>query len=198
MFVAIAAGAGHGLALCLDGVVVGWGVTTMRRSPLPRSRRQTRRHLGGERHSLALNASGKVVCLGNNSFGRRTFPRALPTSSPFKLALSQPRPLRGDGVLLAGAMPPASGTFPHCCYERVMALSAGDGHSAAAIALGGLPQFLGLARSLSRQQAVGRAECQCLGALPFGLTSGSLTERMSPGHQSLSDASRILKRRGLP
>ena len=167
--VAIAAGADHGLALRLDGTVVGWGSNNYAQITVPITATNLVAISAGERHSLALNASGKVFAWGNNSFGQTNIPASVTNIIAIQAGRYHNLALRGDGVLLAWGSNASGERDIPTAATNVMALSAGDGHSAAAIALGGLPQFLGLARSLSApagQSVVLNANA--LGALPFG------------------------------
>jgi hypothetical protein len=74
---AVAAGAGHILALKNDGTVVGWGNNNSGQTSIPANLSGVIAIATGMDHSVALKTDGTVVAWGDNYYGQTTVPNGL-------------------------------------------------------------------------------------------------------------------------
>ena len=75
--VAIAAGAGHSLALLSTGAVVGWGSNASGESNVPEAAiHDVIAVAAGYSHSMALTSAGRVLVWGGNAAGQGNVPEA--------------------------------------------------------------------------------------------------------------------------
>jgi alpha-tubulin suppressor-like RCC1 family protein len=103
--IAIESGYVHGLALKLDGTVVGWGAVPndwdSGQADIPVGLTDVVTIAGGFFHSLALKADGTVVAWGDNSDGQTDVPVDLINPVAIAGGLDYSLALRSDGTVVA-------------------------------------------------------------------------------------------------
>jgi len=129
--VAIAAGAGHILALTADGTVVAWGDNSSGQTDVPTGLTNVVAIAAGEVHSLALTADGTVVAWGDNSYGQTSVPTGLTNVMAIAAGALHSLALRVDGTVVGWGYNGYGQTNVPANLENVVAIAAGAFHGLA-------------------------------------------------------------------
>ena len=98
--IALAAGAGHALALLANGTVAAWGDNACGQTTVPGSASGVVRIAAGERHSLALRDDGALVAWGSSYLGQGVVPAGLSNVVEIAAGLMHNVALRADGTVV--------------------------------------------------------------------------------------------------
>ncbi|MBI5801273.1 MAG: protein kinase [Verrucomicrobia bacterium] len=135
--VAIAAGAGHSLALRDDGVVVAWG-SNVSSAGAPAGQARVPAGLGeviaiaaGHEHSLALRADGTVAAWGANTHGQCAVPSGLREIIAIAAGGQHSLALRADGKVVAWGERAHNACSVPKNLPPIIALAAGGTHTIA-------------------------------------------------------------------
>lgn len=111
---AIAAGAGHTLAVRVDATVAAWGDNSFGQTNVPAGLGSVTAIAAGRFHTLALKADGTVVAWGGNANGQTTVPPGLIGVKAIAAGYYHSVALKSDGLVVAwGAGTSATGSAPH-------------------------------------------------------------------------------------
>jgi hypothetical protein len=127
--IAVAAGAGHNLALRSNGVVTAWGNNFYGESTVPTNLTDVVSVAAGFYHSLAVKRDGSVAMWGDNTYGQITnAPPGLTNIVDMKAGYWHTMVLKADGTVAAwGRFFPTTNAVP-LGLSNVTAISAGTVH----------------------------------------------------------------------
>jgi hypothetical protein len=128
---ALAAGAGHSLALKSDGTVVVWGDNSFGQTDVPAGLSNVAAVAAGGLHSLALKTNGTVVAWGYNHVGQTNIPAGLSNVTAVAAGGYHSLALKSDGTVVAWGENYSGQTNVPAGLSNVAAVAAGGNHSLA-------------------------------------------------------------------
>ncbi|HUG09769.1 MAG TPA: immunoglobulin domain-containing protein [Opitutaceae bacterium] len=127
--VAVAAGAGHWLALKADGTVAAWGYNAYGESTVPGGLSNVVGIAAGNYCSFALKADGSVVAWGDNGFKQTTLPAGLTNVISIAAGQSHALALRADGTVVGWGWDAEGQASPPSVLRNVVGIAAGQNNS---------------------------------------------------------------------
>ena len=128
---AIAAGGAHGLALRLDGTVVGWGDNYKGQAAIPVGLTNVTAIAAGGMHSLALKGDGTVVAWGDDELWQARPPAGLTGVVAIAAGYQHSLAMRSDGTVVGWGFNDKNAAQPPAGLRDVVAIAAGFHHSLA-------------------------------------------------------------------
>ncbi len=125
----VAAGAGHWLALKVDGTVTAWGNNAYGQSTVPAGLNNVVGIAASNYCSFALNADGTVVAWGDGSFQATAVPAGLKNVVSITAGQSHALALKSDGTVVAWGWNVEGQASPPPGLSNVIGISAGQNNS---------------------------------------------------------------------